>query len=68
MVEGKVFEGEIEKLIDQGSARFSYRNIDISTNYDQSEVRECASKLGAKTFKADGETLTVLWRAAANRV
>lgn len=67
-MEGKVFEGEIEKLIDQGSARFSYRNIDFSTNYGQSEVTECASKLGANTFEADGETLMVLWRAAANKV
>lgn len=67
-MEHKVIEGEIEELIGQGSARFIYRNIDISANYGQSEVRECASKLGANTFKADGERLLVLWRAATNRV
>lgn len=51
-VEGKVFEREeIEELIGQGNARFINMNIDSPPNYDQSEVRECASEPGANTFK-----------------
>lgn len=51
-MEGKVTEGkETGKLIGQSNARFIYMSNDIPTNYDQSEVRECASEPGKNTFK-----------------